>query len=460
MKKDLGKKIISWMLLVMITICQFGIVTVSAEEYWPADVAVNSPSAIVMETSTGTILYDKNSTQALYPASITKIMTTMIVLENAKLDDIVTFSDASIDETEGSGIARDYGEKMSVEECLYAIMLESANECAYAVAEHVAGSIPAFAEMMNAKAKELGCVNTNFVNPHGLHDANHYTCSYDMALIAKAAYENEMFRTITATKAHMIPPTNKHAEQTPLQNHNKLLHRYQKGNYVYEYCTGGKTGYTTAANATLVTYAEKDGMTLVCVVMNTDNTSEWTDSIALFDYCFGNFRLINVSENEAAYMEQENANGNSVSGIVPFVELDKEANIILPKMAEFIHAKPEITYNEEVSNIAGSISYTYAGHEVGTADIVTTQAVIDGYVFDNQKEAGEVTTIVIKPSTIAGFIIVLCMIVALIFLGKYFYDNMYIIRHNMSVEKSRKEQFREDKKRRKRYKRNKRNKRR
>ena len=449
MYKKNFKKRITGLVLGFFCALQLTAQTVPASQYWPEEISVNSPNAIVMEMNTGTILYDKNSKEARYPASITKIMTTMLALENSDLNEIVTFSDEAIDNTEGSGIARDYGEQMTMEDCLYAIMLESANECAYAVAEHISGSIEAFADLMNAKAKELGCVNTNFVNPHGLHDDNHYTCCYDMALIAKAAYENETFRIITSTKARMIPPTNKHAEETPLQNHNKLLHRYQKGNYVYEYCTGGKTGYTTNANATLVTFAEKDGMALVCVVMNTDGVSEWTDSRALFDYCFDNFQLLNVSENETGYEVQKEVNANSLSGNPPFVELDKNACILLPKTVEFAEAESEVTLNREVSNIAGTISYSYAGRSVGKADIVTTGAVIEEYVFDNQIEnaAEEEETIQLKPSTIVAIAAMICLLIVMLLLGKYVYDNIYIIRHNLSVQMDRRERFREIKKR-------------
>ena len=449
MYKKNFKKRITGLVLGFFCALQLTAQTVPASQYWPEEISINSPNAIVMEMNTGTILYDKNSKEARYPASITKIMTTMLALENSELNEMVTFSDEAIDNTEGSGIARDYGEQMTMEDCLYAIMLESANECAYAVAEHISGSIEAFADLMNAKAKELGCVNTNFVNPHGLHDDNHYTCCYDMALIAKAAYENETFRIITSTKARMIPPTNKHAEETPLQNHNKLLHRYQKGNYVYEYCTGGKTGYTTNANATLVTFAEKDGMALVCVVMNTDGVSEWTDSRALFDYCFDNFQLLNVSENETGYEVQKEINANSLSGNPLFVELDKNACILLPKTVEFAEAESEVTLNREVSNIAGTISYSYAGRSVGKADIVTTGAVIEEYVFDNQIEnaAEEEETIQLKPSTIVAIAAMICLLIVMLLLGKYVYDNIYIIRHNLSVQMDRRERFREIKKR-------------
>ena len=174
MKKYRFLQKVTGFLLGVIIALQLGAPAVKAADYWPEGLNTNSPSAIVMEMSTGTILYEKNSTEKLYPASITKIMTVMIALEHSDLNEMVTFSDASIDNTEGSGIARDYGEQMTMEDCLYAIMLASANECAYAVAEHVAGDIESFAALMNEKAKELGCVNTHFMNPHGLDDPEHY----------------------------------------------------------------------------------------------------------------------------------------------------------------------------------------------------------------------------------------------------------------------------------------------
>lgn len=126
-----------------------------------------------------------------------------------------------------------------------------------------------------------------------------------MALIARAAYQNETFRIIVGTARYTIPPTNKHAEQTDLQNHNEMLYPFQTNKYVYDGCTGGKTGYTNAANSTLVTYAERDGMTLICVVMNTQSPNQWLDSRNLFDYCFDNFQLFNIAENETNYTSAE-----------------------------------------------------------------------------------------------------------------------------------------------------------
>ena len=169
---------------------------VQANQYWPEGPEIDSPSAIVIEINSGTVLYENNSDEVNYPASITKIMTVMLALENCELDEVVTFSEDSIRETprDSSHIWRDIGEHMTMEECLYAIMLESANECAYAVAEHVGqklgGDYQTFIELMNSRAKELGCTNTHFANANGLPDKQHVTSAHDMALISAEAYTN------------------------------------------------------------------------------------------------------------------------------------------------------------------------------------------------------------------------------------------------------------------------------
>lgn len=443
-------------LLGILILTQSGAAEVRASEYWPEAPETASPNGIVMEASTGTILYEKASLEQHYPASITKIMTALVALENSDLDEIVTFSDASIDETEGSGIARDYGEQMTMEQCLYAVMLASANECAYAVAEHVGGTVEKFVAMMNEKAAELGCQNTHFTNPHGLHDENHYTCCYDMALIAQAAYQNETFRIIVGTARYTIPPTNKHEEQTDLQNHNEMLYPFQTNRYVYDGCTGGKTGYTQAANSTLVTYAERDGLTLICVVMNTQSPNQWLDSISLFDYCFDNFQILNISENETKYTSADKNKSGTLNNNEPFVDIDKDACIVLPKTAEFSDVSSELTYDDVTNDTVGTISYQYAGHEVGKADIVKTGAKIEEYRFDNQtveqeventETAETVSTIRIKPVTIIIVIAVIVILGVIALFAKKFADNYYIIRHNMEVRRNRKNQFRKIKRR-------------
>ena len=455
MLKNRWKKAACLILTIISAVC-LGKVDVKAADYWPDAPETLSPGVILMEESTGTILYEKNSDEAHYPASITKIMTTLLALENGNLSDMVTFSDDAINNTEGSGIARDYGEQMTLEQCLYGVMLESANECAYAVAEHVGGTVENFVDMMNAKAKELGCTNTHFANPHGLQDENHYTTAHDMALIAQAAYQNETFRIIIGTKMYTIPPTNKHAEETVLRNHHDMLCTYHNANrkYLYPYCVGGKTGYTATANSTLVTYAEKDGMTLICVVMNTQSPNQFIDTVNLFDYAFDNFQVLNVSENDTDYSAEATVDNGNLNNIAPFVELDKDAVIVLPKTAEFSDTSSSVEYNDSDPEIAGSITYTYAGRNVGKADIKTTGVVVEGYAFDNEsteeEEQEAVSTVQVK--TIVGVLLIVAVILlgVLLFFLKRFYDNYYIIKHNRAVRRDRKDQRRRIRKKRRR----------
>lgn len=455
MLKNRWKKAACLILTIISAVC-LGKVDVKAADYWPDAPETLSPGVILMEESTGTILYEKNSDEAHYPASITKIMTTLLALENGNLSDMVTFSDDAINNTEGSGIARDYGEQMTLEQCLYGVMLESANECAYAVAEHVGGTVENFVDMMNAKAKELGCTNTHFANPHGLQDENHYTTAHDMALIAQAAYQNETFRIIIGTKMYTIPPTNKHAEETVLRNHHDMLCTYHNANrkYLYPYCVGGKTGYTATANSTLVTYAEKDGMTLICVVMDTQSPNQFIDTVNLFDYAFDNFQVLNVSENDTNYSAETTVDNGNLNNIAPFVELDKDAVIVLPKTAEFSDTSSSVEYNDSDPEIAGSITYTYAGRNVGKADIKTTGVVVEGYAFDNEsteeEEQEAVSTVQVKPIVVVLLIVAVILLGVLLFFLKRFYDNYYIIKHNRAVRRDRKDQRRRIRKKRRR----------
>ena len=444
MLKNRWKKAACLILTIISAVC-LGKVDVKAADYWPDAPETLSPGVILMEESTGTILYEKNMDEAHYPASITKIMTTLLALENGNLSDMVTFSDDAINNTEGSGIARDYGEQMTLEQCLYGVMLESANECAYAVAEHVGGTVENFVDMMNAKAKELGCTNTHFANPHGLQDENHYTTAHDMALIAQAAYQNETFRIIIGTKMYTIPPTNKHAEETVLRNHHDMLCTYHNANrkYLYPYCVGGKTGYTATANSTLVTYAEKDGMTLICVVMNTQSPNQFIDTVNLFDYAFDNFQVLNVSENDTDYSAEATVDNGNLNNIAPFVELDKDAVIVLPKTAEFSDTSSSVEYNDSDSEIAGSITYTYAGRNVGKADIKTTGVVVEGYAFDNEsteeEEQEAVSTVQVKPIVVVLLIVAVILLGVLLFFLKRFYDN-YTTEPFVETEKIRNEE--------------------
>ena len=262
-------------------------------EGWPAGPAVWAESAVVMDLDSGAFLYSKNMDAVKYPASITKIMTTLLAIENSSPNERVTFSKNAIYRIErnSSHIGIRVGEILSMEECWYGMMLESANEVCLAVAEHIGGSVDGFVELMNQKAAELGCTNTHFTNPNGLPDENHYTTARDMALIAQAAYANKSFRQICQTQYYCIPTTNVCGEKRWLSNHHKML---PEGIYAYEGCTGGKTGFTQAALNTLVTYAERDGRRLVCVSLRTNGAQIYTDTASLLEYGFNNFQNLTI----------------------------------------------------------------------------------------------------------------------------------------------------------------------
>lgn len=351
----------------------------------PKASSIAAESAIVMEASTGLVLYEKKVDKKQYPASITKIMTALLVLENCSLDEVVTFSREAVYgiETGSSHIAVEVGEKLTIEQCLYAIMLESANEVCLGVAEHIAGSISGFVDMMNARAKELGCTNTHFVNPNGLHDDDHYTTAHDMALISQAAIANETFRTITGTKKYTIPATNKKEARSWISNHHQMLTGFKYPKYLYDYCIGGKTGYTMKAQSTLVTFAEKDGMTLICVVLKDLGPyyaeNEYTDTTSLFEYCFDKFSLYQAASEEDGAVEANTSLFAKYSGLLnvenPLIYVDKNTNVILPKDASFEDLEQDITYYGETSfeegeNVIGTVSYTYKNKVVGTGNII------------------------------------------------------------------------------------------
>lgn len=434
--------------------CFIGSDTVKAEDSWPEGPQINAPCAIAMEVNTGTVLYEKNSHEVHYPASITKILTTLLALENSSLDETVTFSANAVYLNEGdtSHISRDLDEQMSMEQCLYGVMLESANECAYAVAEHVGSSLGGdyrtFIDLMNEKATELGCTDTHFNNCNGLPDEEHYTSAYDMALIGSAAYKNEAFRIITGTKSYSIPPTNKHSDVTYLTNHHCILHPYRKvSSYVNQYCTGGKTGYTTVANSTLVTYAEKNGLALCVVIMNANSPDHFADTNTLIDYCFSNFAAYNIAENEKSIQETKEKNLGVLNTNGPYVTLDTEAYIVLPNAVDFSAAEFALDENPKDNSVA-SLNYTFAGRSVGKVDIVPT-GVTSGKSYFEKKEDNtqQINIVKIKPVYILFVFLMIMALVLMIYGVKKLYDNFYVIRHNMGVKIEQRRRFRTIKRR-------------
>ena len=444
-----------WKSLMLGIVCLFQIqvIPVQAEKYWPEGPQIAGDSAVVMEASTGTVLFEKNSHDHCYPASITKIMTSLLAVKNSGMEEEVTFSKEAVYNTEGSGISRDVGEVMTMRNCLYGLMLESANECGYAIAEHTGGNYDNFINMMNEEADRLGCKDTNFNNPHGLPDEDHWTCAYDMALISREALKNDLFRMIVNTRRYSIPPTNKHQEETYLSNHHKMRNNY-KGDeqYLYEYCIGGKTGYTSVAGSTLVTFAEKDGMTLICVVMREMSPNHYTDTRSLLDYCFENYQIWNIAENEKGF--EKNISDNKIFGDEDsFTKLNEEGYIVLPKAVAFEDAVPKIKKSKRNGNLIGRIEYKYGKRKVGGTDIEFTDAKVTDFKFkDEMEETAEpqkkVVTINIK-----YIVIGIVAVVGLIGLGFGVYllaDNFYLIRYKISSRRQMRSGLKEIKVRRRR----------
>lgn len=365
---------------------------------WPKGPNVYANAAIVMEASTGLILYEKNIHETYYPASITKILSSLVIIENSSPGEVVTFShDAVFNvELDSSRIGIDVGEQLTIQQCLYGILLESANEVTYAAAEHVAGSIEAFAQMMNNRAKEIGCQDSNFVNPHGLPDDNHYTSAYDMALITRKAIKNESFRKIFSTRTYQIPPTNKQSETRYLRNHHKFI---LKQDYSYEGTVGGKTGYTSKAKYTLVTVAKRGDLELICVILKDDTSNhQYEDTIKLLDFGFNNFSIYPVNELENTKVLKESPFFTRYNSMLDYsnaaIKTDEKGYLILPNTASLSDAKKEVSFYPEAEikegrNVIGKISYTYDGMYVGGADII----------FDNIKTPSLVhTSINLEPT--------------------------------------------------------------
>lgn len=430
--------------------------TAKADIYWPEGPEITTPYAVVMDTNSGAVLYEKDSHEQNYPASITKVMTTLLALEHCEMDEIVIFSDDAINLNQGdtSHIARDYGEEMTIEQCVYAIMLESANECSYAVAEHVGqklgGDYQTFIDMMNEKAKELGCTNTHFNNSNGLPDPDHWTCPYDMALIGAEAYKNESFREIIGCRSYRIPPTNKHADITPLNNHHAMISNYKTTDHLYEYCTGGKTGYTDIAKSTLITFAEKDGLSLVCVVMHTNAPNQYIDTRTLFDYCFQNFQAVSLVEYSEEGLTQ-NKNKGIMNSHESFVDLNEESYVVLPITADFSDVKMIQEDTDLPDGMIARLQYTYGDHVVGKVNVVPSKAVVENNYFKMENTIVEKNVVEIKAATLVVLVILFVVFIIGIIIAKRIYDNYYLIRHNMNVRRERRSRLKPIRKKKKRW---------
>ncbi len=264
--------------------------------------SIVAASGVVMEAETGQVLYQKNMDRQMQPASITKIVTAIVALESGvPLDEKITVSQNAVNSVPRSSthIALDVGETLPMKDALYALMLQSANDAAVCIAEHVAGTTEQFVEKMNELAKSVGAVNTHFTNPHGLIDKNHYTSAYDMALLTQYALKNETFVEIFSTITYEAEPTNKQPEQRIWSNQNDMI---KNTAYKYDGAFGGKLGYTEEAMYTIVTAAKRNGRTLICVCMKSDPfVQQFQDAAAILDFAFDSYKKVEMTAEDLPF---------------------------------------------------------------------------------------------------------------------------------------------------------------
>ena len=273
-------------------------ISTNASPGWPQGPEISSTAAVIMEDSTETVLYAKNMDTALFPASTVKIMTCLVALENSSLEDEVTMTATGVSGVTdgGANIAAQLDEVFSMEQCLYAIMVASANDIALQVAEHVGGSVENFVQMMNTRAQELGCTNTVFTNPTGLPDPNQHTTAHDMALIMKTAMDNSTLQTMAGTTSYNLAATNKSGGGRVLTSTFPM--RTPSEPSYYDGCIGGKEGYTEASGSTLVCVAEKNGTRLICVILNGASEQTPSEAVSLLDYGFLNFQKVSLEDKD------------------------------------------------------------------------------------------------------------------------------------------------------------------
>lgn len=352
---------------------------------WPTGPEISAQSAILMDVDTGVILYAKNIHEKAYPASTTKLLTCLLAMENGNLDDMVSFSRDAVYSVpaDGSNMGMDAGEAITLEECLYGILVGSANEVANAVAEYVGGTISGFTDMMNDYASSIGCTDSHFMNANGLYDDNHYTTAYDLAQISRRFFQNEMLCKIGNTARYHFEPTSTQPDDFYLNNKHKLIN----GEIAYEGILGGKTGYTDEARQTLVTCAERNGMKLVCVVFKEESPTQFTDTVELLDYGFSNFQVINISEKEEKYNIEPTSffqTGNDIFGSSkPIVSIDTESYVLVPNAASFEDLESEIVYDSTDESYLARINYTYKDTFVGNAYIELISDTSSGYDFNS-----------------------------------------------------------------------------
>lgn len=350
-----------------------------------SDFELNAKAGILLDMNTGRTVYEKNIDERIYPASLTKIMTCLIALENGNLSDTVTIGEGAFAGLDGnsSTAGLQVGEQLSLSDLLYCLMLSSGNEAANAVAEHIAGSTADFVRMMNERAYALGCVDTHFANPHGLHDEEHYTTVRDLVAITRAALKSENFKTITNTAEYVLPATNLSGERT-LKTTNLLIDPSTSNSFYYRRAIGIKTGYTTPAGRCVISCAKGDGMYFLAVVCGAETTlldsgdvrmESFPECIRLFDYGFDQFSYVTVIS-PLYPLAQITVNNSAASQIVSLAPAE-EIRLLLPKNydPELLDVDPQpsgVSVDAPVfsGDVLGSVRVYYDGELLGTTELL------------------------------------------------------------------------------------------
>jgi len=416
---------------------------------WPAGPEIGAESAILMEVNSGTVLYSKNIHAKLYPASITKILTALIVAEKCDMNEMVTFSyDAvhSINWREDANMGINVGDSITMEQCLYGLLVGSANEVAYAMAEHVCGegNVDAFSALMNQKAKELGCTDSNFITPNGIHDENHYTSAHDMALIAQAFFSNEMLSKMSNTTSYHVPQTSTQPrEDMIVWAKSKLLPGKE---YEYEYLVGTKTGYTDDARQTLVSCAQKNGIKLVCVILKEETPSQFTDTIELFNYGFDNFYAATIAEYDTNYSIETSGffstSTNFFGSNKPIFQLDPDAYIVIPDTVDFSEVDSFLTYDNLNEDEIARINYSFHNIAVGSASLVPVREKAVTFDFGTSPKPEETPepqqeddTLYINVKTIIVSVMALAILLIVIFMIRSIFVNTKKFRRRSRIMK-------------------------
>ncbi|HCT64608.1 MAG TPA: D-alanyl-D-alanine carboxypeptidase [Lachnospiraceae bacterium] len=389
---------------------------------------VASPSAILINAKTGQILFEKNIHERMYPASITKIMTATLALEKGNLQSKVIMSHHAVYDIEpgSSNVGLMEGEEVTLAQLLFCLLLNSGNEAANAIAETIGGSEENFAKIMTQRAKELGAKDTNFVNPNGLPNPNHYTTAYDMSLIAKHAMKLPAFREIINTKNFTLPPTNKNPREKELYNSNKLL---GNSKYYYPYAIGVKTGYTTIAGSTFVGAANKDDIELIAVVLNSPiegyNSYMYLDTIKMFNHGFDNFEVYKSFDKNHILETLKISGGNKALRAVPQDDL----NILIPKGTNIKDIIITTKINENLTapvkkgEIIGFLSIAEKGRSLQRVNIIANngvgKSIFAGLSIPKQKSFPSILWFVIKWILLVITLAVLILIIAAIVYDKY-----------------------------------------